>query len=373
MNESRAICTIIAKNYIAAARTLCRSYLALHPQDRCFVLIVDEFGGYINPLEECFEVVSLEDLRIPDAPSFCFKYDVTELCTAVKPTLLKYLLREKGVDKLLYIDPDILITGPLEGLYERMEAHDIVLTPHLDTDYPEDGLRPNDANIMACGMFNLGFIGVSGRESVMPFLDWWEKKLYDKCIADPYNVYFVDQKFVDFVPSLFDSYFIEKDTGYNVAYWNLHSRRISRDGAMWKCNGGPLHFFHFSGYSPDRPDIISKYMTRYRSSDRADLQPLFALYRKLLLENGHEQAKGWRYTFNFFKTGEFIPPEVRVSYRNSAARWQIYGNPFESDALKRQAWLIRMRDRSPNRYAVALRAYRSLRLVRRVVGRLTHS
>lgn len=371
MTEKRAMCTIIAKNYLAFARTLAQSFLSFNPNHKCYVLVVDEFEGFIEPADECFELITLAELGIPNLHDFCFKYDVTELCTAVKPTLLKYLLREKGVDKILYIDPDILVTNSLDGLYGRLDAYDIILTPHLDTDYPEDDLKPDETNIMSSGMFNLGFIGVGGDERVMPFLDWWEKKLYDRCIADPNNVYFVDQKFVDFVPSLFDRYFIEKDTGYNVAYWNLHSRRLSREGDSWQCNDGPLYFFHFSGYSPARPDVISKYLTRFRLKDRTDLQPLFALYTKLLFENGYEQVKGWPYTFNFFKTGESIPPEIRVSYRNSAAQGQAYGDPFESDALKRQAWFIKMRETSPSKYAIALGAYRSLGLVRRVAGKLT--
>ena len=34
---------------------------------------------------------------------------------------------------------------------------------------------------------------------------------------------FTDQRWIDFVPSLFD-HFILKDPTYNVAYWNLHER-----------------------------------------------------------------------------------------------------------------------------------------------------
>src|SRR5450432_3422470 len=111
MTQAQAICTIIAKNYLAFARTLAQSFLALHPDHKCYVVIVDDFAGLINPDDECFEIIRLADLEIPDLPNLCFKYDVKELCTAVKARLLEYLIREKGLDRLLYLDPDILVTG----------------------------------------------------------------------------------------------------------------------------------------------------------------------------------------------------------------------------------------------------------------------
>ncbi len=37
---------------------------------------------------------------------------------------------------------------------------------------------------------------------------------------------FTDQRWCDLVPSLFDRVHIERDPGYNVASWNLSTRRI---------------------------------------------------------------------------------------------------------------------------------------------------
>ena len=41
---------------------------------------------------------------------------------------------------------------------------------------------------------------------------------------------FVDQRWVDLVPALFDDYVVMKRAGLNVAYWNLHERSIELDG-----------------------------------------------------------------------------------------------------------------------------------------------
>ena len=75
------------------------------------------------------------------------------------------------------MDPDILVTGTLDGLFEKLDASDIVLTPHLDQDYPADGLLPDDGYILRAGQFNLGFIGVSATENAQSFLNWWKNAI----------------------------------------------------------------------------------------------------------------------------------------------------------------------------------------------------
>jgi hypothetical protein len=337
MNQNRALCTIIAKNYIAFARTLAQSFRAGHPDCKCYVLIVDDFDGYIVPAEEGFDVVKLTDLKIPDLLSFCFKYDVKEVCTAAKAAFLDHLIREKGVERLLYLDPDILVTGSLDGLYEKLGTHDIVLTPHLDTDYPDDDLLPDDGYILRAGQFNLGFIGINAGENALAFLNWWKPKLLKHCFVDLLNGYFVDQKFIDFVPTFFQRVGIENDRGCNVAYWNLHSRHISKQGDTWCCNDGPLYFFHFSGYDPEGATIsihIPDSVARYRFSTRRDLVELFADYKDLLMKNGYQQTSAWPYTFGTFKSGEPIPVSVRRYYRSVPNKWRRLGDPFAAEELK---------------------------------------
>jgi hypothetical protein len=339
MSQPRTLCTIIAKNYVAFARTLAQSFLAQYADGKVYVLIVDDFQGYINPEEECFEIVRLTDLKIPNLTEFCFKYNLKELCTAAKASLLEFLIREKSVERLIYLDPDVLITGSLDEIYDQLATHDIVLTPHLDTDYPNDNLLPDDGHILRAGQFNLGFIAVNSSDNSKAFLNWWQLKLFENCVIDVAHGYFVDQKFIDFVPIFFDRVLIEKDTGYNVAYWNLHSRQISKDDGAWKCNDAPLYFFHFSGYDPERAGISShvpESLARYRFANRSDLTKLFMQYKSLLLENGHSETSRWPYSFGYFKSGERVPEHLRSYYRN-LPKSQRPRDPFASQELRQLA------------------------------------
>ncbi len=50
-----------------------------------------------------------------------------------------------------------------------------------------------------------------------------------------------------------------KDVTVNVAYWNLGPRRLTASGGGYLVNGEPLTFFHFSGYDPRRPWLLSRH------------------------------------------------------------------------------------------------------------------
>ncbi|MEO6567237.1 MAG: hypothetical protein ABIO94_00630 [Opitutaceae bacterium] len=337
-----AICTILAKNYVSFSRTLFASFQALHPGVPCYALIVDEWRGFLRQADEPFAIVSLDELGIPDLKATTFKYDITELSTAAKPFLLDHLLRTQGIDKLLYLDPDILVTGDLSALFSALDSADFIVTPHVDTDYPDDGHEPNDKFILLSGIYNLGFFGIRKSDNAFAFLDWWKHKLTTKCVIDHAIGYFVDQRFIDLAFGLFSGFTIIRDTGYNTAYWNVHSRAISRENQIWRSNNRPLYFFHFSGYNPLRPRKISKYLTRYTFEARPDLQPIFAEYTAKVLAHNFDETSKWPYTFGKYENGESIPYLDRQYYREIQEKGAQPPLPFTSPVeLRRMAKRLR--------------------------------
>jgi hypothetical protein len=176
---------------------------------------------------------------------------------------------------------------------------------------------------MMSGIFNLGFIGVRRSENTDRFLQWWQHKLYDKCTTDFSTGYFVDQKFVEYAFVLFPNISVISDTGYNVAYWNLHSRAIKYRDNDWLCNDGKLFFYHFSDFKPERPDSIASRQSRHHFADMPDLRKLFSSYAGLLIENGYTQSKNWPYTYNKFTTRRELQHVLMRSFRGYATRINI--------------------------------------------------
>jgi hypothetical protein len=102
------------------------------------------------------------------------------------------------------------------------------------------------------------------------------------------NGLFVDQNWMNFLPVFVPNTHIERNPGYNAAYWNLHERTFSEHENVFYVNdNNPLIFFHYSGYDPEKPAVLSKYQDRFQLSDRKDAIPLFEIYRKSLIDNGN--------------------------------------------------------------------------------------
>ncbi len=324
-----AACTIIAKNYLPHARVLAESWHKFHPNCPLFVLLLDSPTGFFTPAEEDFKTILISELAIPNLEGFLFKYSVLEASTAAKPYFLLHLFKSYSIRKLLYLDPDIQVLSSLDSLSAALDDSNVLLTPHLTSPLPLDGGNPSDHTILQAGTYNLGFLGLRNSEVSRKLLDWWHEKLYHQCIISFERNLFVDQRWMDLVPGLFDGVRICRDPGYNIAYWNLHERKVAAKAGAISVNGKPVYFFHFSGFNPDEPQQISKHQNRFKEmSDIGDTRHLYAQYRQSLLDKGWNKTKNWKYDHDLFDSGVPIPSAARRYYWNLGPDVRHLGDPF---------------------------------------------
>ena len=82
MNETRCgACTIVSPNYLAFARTLASSYLAVHAGHAFYVLIVADLTDAAPFAGERFGAVMLGEIGLEDLRGEAMKYDILELNT----------------------------------------------------------------------------------------------------------------------------------------------------------------------------------------------------------------------------------------------------------------------------------------------------
>jgi glycosyltransferase involved in cell wall biosynthesis len=338
-----AACTIISKNYLSLARVWNESFRRHHPGARTFVLLVDRIDGAFDPSREEFDVITVDELKIPGLSDFTFKYNILELNTAVKPFFLDFLLRERGVERILYFDPDVLVLGPVTKVQSALETANIVLTPHTLSPLPADRLTPSEVSFLISGAYNLGFIGLRKSPVTLDFLNWWQNRLHEYCLSAPEKGLFTDQKWIDLVPGLFSDVEIIRDRGYNVAYWNLHERGDPvRESGCYSLGESPIAFFHFSGLDHDRPELISRYQTRFRLRHlNGAYRHLFADYGRAVREAGFDQTRHWRYAFASFDDGVLIPDLLRRFYQNMADAKERWPDPFSTKGPNTfRGWLL---------------------------------
>jgi SAM-dependent methyltransferase/glycosyltransferase involved in cell wall biosynthesis len=325
-------CTIVAKNYLPYARVLAKSFQQHNPACPFFVLIVDRVEGRFDPANENFLVLEAHTLDIPNSSVLFTKYSVIEASTAVKPYFLQYLFTRHDIEKVIYLDPDILVTDSLAPVGQLLDQHSFVLTPHLTAPI-NDRHKPGEFTILQAGAYNLGFIGMRRGVVSDRMLAWWQARLYDQCFMAPERGMCVDQKWVDLVPGLFGGAFVLRDPGYNVAYWNLHERRVHAESdSRYTANGEPLRFFHFSGIDPENLDPISKHQTRFRLRDLGEVKALFERYRDLVTQAGWPQTKRWPYTYDSLANGIRIPAVARRLYSELGAAASALPDPFDPAA-----------------------------------------
>ncbi|HEY2093049.1 MAG TPA: glycosyltransferase [Thermoanaerobaculia bacterium] len=319
LSVATKVFTIVARNYFAYARVLAES-LALHdPGTKLHVVVLDDPERELVP-DASIKIIHPEELPF-DPPSdfrtMAAIYDVTELATAVKPWAFEHLFA-RGASVVLYLDPDIEVFDSLGPLEPLTREHGMVLTPHVTAPLPRDGKRPDERDLLLAGIYNLGFLALSG-EKATTFLPWWRERLRRDCINDPANGVFVDQRWLDFAPALFDA-FILQDRGYNVAYWNLPNRALTQRGDRLYSDGRRLRFFHFSGFSPLTPHLLSKHQhdgRRVRLTDIPLLAELCEQYAAALTTAGFATYSSMPYGFAATAAGLSLDAWARRALRRT--------------------------------------------------------
>jgi hypothetical protein len=282
--------TICSINYLAQAKTFGQSLLQNNPDYTVIVGLVDKINEKNDFLDTFpFKIIEVEKIGIASFDAMYSKYNLTELNTAVKPFFIQYLFENNSeISTVVYFDPDIFVYNKFEELENQLNDHDIVITPHI-TSPITDGFVPNEKDFLNTGLFNLGFIAVKRSQNSLDFLDWWMMRLREYCFMDIKNGLFVDQLWINLVPIFFKKVYILNHPGYNMAYWNLHERKITlSNNALGVNDSYPLVFFHFSGYKINKKHSISSYQNRYSFIQRPDLTPLFKEYATCLEKNKHQ-------------------------------------------------------------------------------------
>src|SRR4051794_40308640 len=99
--------TICSNNYLAAAKTLCDSFLEHHPDYVFFIGLADKYpthmaADYVGRAT----IVEVEELGIQEVHKLNRKYDITEFNPAIKPSYFFYFFEKLQAEKVIYLDPD---------------------------------------------------------------------------------------------------------------------------------------------------------------------------------------------------------------------------------------------------------------------------
>jgi hypothetical protein len=279
--------TICSNNYLAQAIRLGQSLLYFNKDYKFIIGLVDRKSKSIDYNKIPFEILEVEEIGIDRFNEMVMRYDIVELNTSVKPFYFKFFIYEGIYDSIIYMDPDIEVFAPLFELENELGIYDIIITPHFFTPINDDKWQAEE-DFLNSGLYNLGFIAVRKNSNSIKMIDWWAERLRTKSYINFSKGLFTDQIWINFVPLFFERVKILKHLGYNVAYWNLHERKLTkRDNNYFINDTIPLVFYHYASFRPLNPSVISTGQTRFSFEDRPELVPLFQDYCTQLFEIGY--------------------------------------------------------------------------------------
>lgn len=326
MTEAYAVFTVCNLAYLSKALVLAESLLK-HGSIKLKIYIIDKKNDVDLP-NSLADFVWIEDVGVPKIPELAFKYDITELSTSVKPFITIKLL--EIFEKVIFLDPDTCIFHPIDGIFNELNEYPIILTPHYLS--PKEGeLTDSDLGMMRFGSFNLGFYGVNRTGEALKFLRWWSDRCFKLCFFESQFGLSTDQKWVSIAPCFFPNLHVSFNAGYNVAFWNVHERVLSKsdDGDYLVNKLYPLVFFHFSSFDESNPHLLSKRFFPEQSSNRSDWFDLANSYKKALERNTIDIGEG-KYAFDYMSNGDYISPTLRRAYSCVAEEFPEGHNPFDS-------------------------------------------
>ena len=320
--------TSITTNYLPKARVLATSLKRIHPDAVFHLMLADAPPPEVDLGQPFDTVLKLHDLGISDWKAWAFKHSLVELCTAVKGSAALEIVRRHKPDVLFYLDPDIVVFGRLDGLVEALKRHGVLLTPHLtEPEIELAAIEDNEICALQHGIYNLGFLGINPACEGGRFLYWWANRLLHYCYDDIPRGLFTDQRWVDFAPAYFPEVGIVREPQYNVATWNLTTRRATGrapDGIF--INDRPLVFFHFSGFDSG----AQEYMLKRYGSDSPVLFELRDWYVDECERMGQSIEGKQECVYNFFADGTQITRSDRLRYRESLDLQRTFLDPFST-------------------------------------------
>lgn len=309
MTPLYAACTIAAPNYLAHAKVLASSLGRFHPDMPLFVLVPGARGlqdGRAFSSSPNVRLLDVGDLSLPGRRRLAIRYGTRQLCAALKPVLLTHLL-EQGIETVVFLDPDMLVTAELGPLLEGTRRHSLTLTPHIDGSVHLPG-PVFERELLLTGIYNAGCLGVSNRNDTVRFLGWWGNRLRTYCLEEIRQGIHYDQRWLDLAPGFVEDCWVLCDPGVNAGWWRLPFYDWVSSGDGFLIGGTKLRLFHASGYDPARPEQVTRYHPHWRVESLGGARTLFETYQRLLVEAGWNRYSslpslrpdGWQPLFDMY-------------------------------------------------------------------------
>ena len=236
-------CTITTASHMYKTYALAES-LSATGNNMLHVLVID--GGKDYSFTDCkfYDLHDIRESQIGQQIIGKYKNEKDKLRWSLKPVFMKHLMQQGASDKIIYLDNDLFFYFDSNFLFELLDKHSFLLTPHYYKNNPKRDQNWFEANFRV-GLYNAGFVGAS--DKAIDTLQWWADCCAYRCEKSAIRGLFDDQKYLDLVPVLEETAHIVRHKGCNVAGWNTEvCKREIVEGQVLIDGKYPVVFIHFN-------------------------------------------------------------------------------------------------------------------------------
>lgn len=269
-------CTIITSNYLHFAVALHESLLQFNESIILHVFISDKWDdtiedGLIVPKESTVSIYYIKDLCEKGiGKAIHAQYankNKDHFRWSMKGVFISYLLEERDYEKVIYLDWDTYFFNDYHFLFEELNTHSILLTPHWRCAINPELDTVNFDFLFIHGLYNAGFLAANqkGIPALKKLGEWC---LYE-CVNNAKKGKLDDQTYLNLLPIYFDDVKILKHRGCNVASWNLiECKRIKIEEEVLINGTDKVIFIHFLDATVQLiysgvDKLLTPYLTKY--------------------------------------------------------------------------------------------------------------
>ncbi|MDX6562627.1 MAG: hypothetical protein QOD65_2441, partial [Gaiellales bacterium] len=302
---------VVPRRRLAWARVMHESLVRHHPSAILTVLVLDGVSE-----GEPFAQVGPDDVAEPaEWHRLALQLVPEEFARALVPSLGRYLLHTG--DAVLLLGDDVVVRGPLDDLVVLARDHGAVLVPRRTTPLPNDGRRPDAADIAKLGAYDDAIVGVaSGGDALV---GWWERAISETWLGGREGGPLLDVAAAQFPHAVAD------DPAHGCARWNLDAPGRSAERSRT---------LRLADFDPAQPHLLADRpgeAPRVLLSEDPALAAICGEQVDRLLAHGHAVTGRLQYGLDRLACGLVRDPVVRAVYRDAVLFGRGRGDPEPPD------------------------------------------
>lgn len=234
-------CTQFDKNYLYKGLTLFYSLKKSFNKDfvfwvLCFDDLTYEVLSKLN--ERQVKLIKLEEFENEDLKKVKKERTFIEYAWTCTSNFMSYLLENKKVDSITYLDADLYFFNSPEILFREISSNSVAIVEHR---YSKNRKHYEKT----AGKYNVSFVYAKNNEEGLKTIRWWANKVIEWCYDRYEEGRFGDQKYLDEFPKLFPYVYVIQHQGVNIAPWNVRFYELRKINDKVYVDGFPVIFYHF--------------------------------------------------------------------------------------------------------------------------------